>query len=168
MIDSKLTFERAHELLRIDHDEGQAYWRRRVKRVNEGDRAGTLASNGYWHITIDQETYRAHRLFWFMTYGEWPDGFIDHINMNILDNRICNLRVVTNGENMQNRRSARKDNKSTGLLGAYPTKDGKKFRASIMAGKKQFHIGTYCTKEEAHEAYLKAKIIYHPTAPRLI
>ena len=44
----------------------------------------------------------AHRLIWAFHYGHWPNGEIDHINRNRKDNRIINLREVSQSINYKN------------------------------------------------------------------
>lgn len=44
-----------------------------------------------------------HRIIWETFYGEIPEGYqIDHINTIRTDNRLDNLRVVTQAENNRN------------------------------------------------------------------
>ena len=64
--------------------------------------------------------------------------FVDHINRNPLDNRKCNLRLVTNSQNSAN----------NGKLGVSRLKNGK-WIASCMRNYKNIYIGTYLTREEA-------------------
>lgn len=45
-----------------------------------------------------------HRLIWRLCHGSWPRHEIDHINGCCEDNRIENLRDVTHGINMRNKR----------------------------------------------------------------
>jgi hypothetical protein len=77
----------------------------------------------------------------------FPAKQIDHINHNSLDNRQCNLRLVTPTENAANKRK-QKNNKS-GYRGVWFDKDLKKFRAAIRPHNKTIHLGCFLTKEEA-------------------
>jgi hypothetical protein len=59
---------------------------------------------GYLYISINGSTYGAHRLAWIYEYGSIPEGLvIDHINGKRHDNKITNLRAVTQSENAKNR-----------------------------------------------------------------
>ena len=81
-----------------------------------------------------------------------PNSFenqIDHIDRNRSSNVISNLRIATHAENMRNK------------IGRGTHKRGNKFRAIIITNKKTKHLGTYDTEEEAHQAYLDAKLKYH-------
>ena len=66
------------------------------------------------------------------------DQFVDHINHNTLDNRKCNLRVVTKSQNQMN----------ANYKGVAKTKDGK-FYAYIKINGKMLSLGKYVFEEEA-------------------
>jgi hypothetical protein len=72
---------------------------------------------------------------------------VDHINHNTLDNRACNLRVVTYSENNHNA-SVRKDNKS-GYRGVTWDNKSNKWRASIRVDGTNHHIGFFANKHDA-------------------
>ena len=115
------------ECLSYDSETGLFLWLKRpdnhfspnqVQHGHNKHRAGTEAGsikNGYKSITITYQCkrykYYAHRLAWFIYYGEWPKNQIDHINGVRTDNRIKNLRSVTVSENRKNAK-LRIDNKS--------------------------------------------------------
>ena len=74
-----------------------------AKNVLKGDSAGGL-SNGYRRLQLHGIAYSVHRTIWLLHYGSPPSGQIDHINHDRLDNRIENMRDVTNQENQRNRK----------------------------------------------------------------
>jgi hypothetical protein len=126
--------------------------------TKQGTEAGTIDKDGYRLITINKQIYRAHRLAWFLSNGSWPVGVIDHINGNRLDNRIGNLRDVHPSVNQENRRTPQKNNTS-GFLGVRPHRN--KWQALVSTGGKSIVIGTFTSRELAHEAYLVKKRQLH-------
>jgi len=121
---------------------------------------GSKLTNDYVRIGLFGVDYLAHRLAYFYVNGQFPQNQIDHINGIRTDNRFSNLRSVTNKENSHNRQQLNK-NSSTGLSGVIFDKARGLFRASIQIDGKSKHLGRFKSKEEAHEAYLKAKRILH-------
>jgi len=123
---------------------------------------GPLDHYGYPYIVVDRKPYKSHRLAWIISNGDIPEHLrIDHINRNRSDNRLCNLRLVTHMENCHNQ--TLKSINTSGYPGV--NKKNKKWRARIKANYKNIHLGYFDTKEEAYQAYLDAKKIYHPSAP---
>jgi hypothetical protein len=123
-----------------------------------GSLAGKVNELGYRVIGVKGKILKAHRIAWYVFYGKWPDGVIDHINGKPDDNRICNLRDVTQGQNMENQKKAR-SNSTTKRLGVYHS--GSKFIAKIQSKGKQTYLGTFNTADEAEQAYKKAKAELH-------
>lgn len=146
------------EILHYDGQTGNFIWKKTFGRNKSGDVAGQIHQNGYVRISVKGKLYLAHRLVWLYVYGKLPKQCIDHINGIKTDNRIENLREATHQQNMQNRRSAKKNSK-TGFLGVTNKRD--KFEAKIKVDKKLIHLGTYKTAEAAHQAYLNKKRELH-------
>jgi hypothetical protein len=95
-----------------------------------------------------------------MVHGEWPKHYIDHINGERSDNRLCNLREATNSQNQQNKKRAMKNSKS-GVLGVFWDKERSAFRAEIRLNGKGKFLGRFKTAEEASEVYLAYKRQLH-------
>jgi hypothetical protein len=107
--------------------------------------------DGYILNFVKGKIYREHRLIWMYVYGEMPNGMLDHINRIKSDNRIENLRIVSFSENRQN--IGKLSNNKSGFKGVWFHKVNKNWCASISVDKKNCHIGSFATKEEAYEAY---------------
>lgn len=126
-------------------------------RFKVGEVAGCLNNRGYVSITIDHKAYLAHRLAWLYCHGVPPKGFIDHINGLKDDNRIDNLRDVTQSLNMSNRK--KHENNVSGYSGVrlvYENKKGgKTWMSLIKKDKQKYYLGTFKTEIEAYEAYLR-------------
>jgi hypothetical protein len=123
--------------------------------------AGSTDAKGYRCITIDGVLHKSHRLAWLYVHGTWPAGQIDHLNGLKGDNRIANLRDVTNSINNQNKRRPDKDSKSP-YLGVTWCKSSCAWRANIGVNNKVVRLGSFRTPEAAYEAYLNAKRELHP------
>jgi hypothetical protein len=93
---------------------------------------GTNHGGGYTSLKLyKNKNYLAHRVAWALHYKSWPpiDRYVDHKNGNKKDNRIDNLRVVSNSDNAFNSK-VRKKNK-TGVPGVYKHSGQDKWIASI-------------------------------------
>jgi hypothetical protein len=126
-----------------------------------GKPAGSSGSGGegYSYVTIDLRPCKAHRLAWLLHYGVMPAEYIDHINGDKLDNRIANLRLCTNAENMRNRAAPRSN--SSGYKGVYFEAYTKRWKAQITVGGRNTNLGRFPTAEEAHAAYRRAAEEWH-------
>lgn len=141
-------------LYNYDPSSGHFTYKAPVRNAVVGARAGWVNDQGYLIIHIDQVRYRAHRVAWLYVHGEWPHDEMDHINGNRLDNRICNLRVVSGSENMGN--SKPHADSRTGFKGVHYDKNKRKWGAQICHKGKRIFLGRHSTPELAHKAY-KAK-----------
>ncbi len=104
-------------------------------------------------LTVNKKTYNigGHQFAWYWVYKECVEQ-IDHINGIRDDNRILNLRSVTNQQNQWNRKTAK---------GYYFFKRDNKWLSRIKLNNKLIFLGTYNTEQEARNAYLQAKEKYH-------
>lgn len=87
-----------------------------------------------------------------MIIGFPLNGFqVDHINGNRLDNRRCNLRIVSHRENSHNSKCHRNGTKSSRFIGV--SLDRNKWVAQISINGKRKNLGRYSTEEEAVDVY---------------
>ena len=141
-----LTFERANELFHYDPSSGIVrwlFWKKKTlsHRVNVGDEAGTISpTDGYRQIQFNRNLYRAHRIVMLMhTKGFDTSLQIDHVNHERDDNRIENLRMVTNSINGKNTKMHK--NNTTGVTGVTLDKNRNKYKAQIVVNHKLDNLG---------------------------
>ena len=98
-----------------------------------------------------------HRQILNLKYGDKEQA--DHINHDGLDNRKCNLRIVTNWQNQMNKCSYR--NSSSKYKGVCWHKSHKKWMAQIRLNNKLIYLGYFNDEKEAARAYnIKAQELF--------
>lgn len=152
-----LTQDALNELLEYNPDTGEL--RRRVpSRYATGRKENTSTLRAYQQFVINGKPHRAHRLIWLMVYGEIPKGMvIDHVNGNKTDNRLCNLRLASVQQNIQNAKLS--SHNRSGYKGV--SKRRGKWRAVIKVDGRQRFIGHYDCPIKAARAYDTAAAEYY-------
>ena len=143
----RLTRDRLKELLDYDPETGEFVWRINVSNVKAGSVAGSFNSYGYIRIMVDGEKYLAHRLAWLYMRGYDPENQIDHLNGIRNDNRIENLREVSQSCNLQNTKV--QSNNTSGFPGVCWHKQNRKWKAQIQIQGKKHHLGYHDTALDA-------------------
>jgi hypothetical protein len=155
------THEWLLSVLRYDADEGKCYWIAPRQGVKLGAEAGTLRKDGRVMVSLKDVRFQRSRVVWFYVFGEWPQGYIDHIDGDATNDRLGNLRDVSPKVNAENKRVATTRSK-LGVLGVSPYyRDPTKFTASIKYDGKCRNLGLFPTQELAEAAYLAAKRKHH-------
>jgi hypothetical protein len=104
---------------------------------------------GYINLIYD---LKGHHFAWYMVYGNVDFDELDHYNRVRDDNRITNLRISDRNQQNQNRSEVKGYNWHKLI---------KKWQAQIQVNGKKISLGYFNTEDEARNAYLEAKKIYH-------
>lgn len=159
-----ITHSRLKELLDYDPMTGLFAWKISSGKRRAGAPVGWV-DGGYIRLSVDGDTYKAHRLAWFYMTGEWPDGDTDHENGIRTDNRFANLRPATRSQNMMNTKL--KSHNTSGYKGVSFWKKTGKWKAQIQVDKKKLFLGYHETPEGAYEAFIFAALEHHGEYARL-
>jgi hypothetical protein len=163
-LNHSISAEYAREILDYNPETGEFRWKVRDNVQGywnykyAGKLAGTMQNKGYVQISINYKCFLAHRLAWLITHGEWPPDQIDHRDGDRTNNRINNLRLATNQENIRN--SKTKVNNTSGVSGVCFHNRRKKWRARIRANGKRINLGLFGLFEDAVIARKQAEIFY--------
>ena len=144
------------EVLHYDPETGIFRWKIRRRGIKYHQPAGAPHNMGYRQIMVDKQNYLAHRLAWFMYYGEWPLRLIDHINGNKTDNRISNLRLADHSQNAASRPLGKTN--TSGIKGVSWNAAKRKWQASISVNNRTIYLGRFDEIEDAAQAYKRAAL----------
>jgi hypothetical protein len=123
----------------------------------------SVNSNGYYSVTLcknkKHKTYFIHTLVWDHFGRENRDHYkftIDHINDNKLCNRIDNLQILRQRDNVA--KYYRSISKSSKYVGVYWNKKKQKYIAKIHHGADRIYLGVFENEFDAYVAYEKKRL----------
>lgn len=147
-------------VLNYNKETGEFKWLKTGSGIKLNRVAGCKDNNGYIIIAHKGKQYKAHRLAFLYETGSMPE-FVDHINHDVSDNRMSNLRPAGFVLNGKNRKIGK--NNTSGSLGVRKNinKNSMSWSAQVMHEQKPIYLGTYETKEEAIVAREQANKKYN-------
>jgi hypothetical protein len=153
----ELTKEYLHSL--FEYKDGELYWKiSKSNIVSVGEIAGSKKPRRYKIIRLDYKTQQAHRLIFMMHYGYMPVE-VDHIDGNILNNKIENLREADRSQNLCNTKISSKN--TSGKKNISWSKRSKKWQVQIAFKGKRMHFGYYDDLELADLVAQEARDKFH-------
>ena len=136
-----------------DYKDGELFFK-------NGERAHASTENKKWYVkmTVDGVRYGVHRLVLFYHTGQWGDNgyHVDHVDGNIHNNAIENLRLVTAATNI--RKGKVRANNTTGVTGVSWSKAAHKYMVQIRDHRKHVYLGLFEDLDKAAEAVLQGKM----------
>mgnify|MGYP001563436393 FL=1 len=115
--------------------------------VNQFIRSLQVNPSGYIQVGLHRKTRTVHRLVLEAFQGPSPLQ-VDHLNGVKADNRLVNLRYVTNQVNQLNKRKQKAGNPYRGV----GQQSRGSWRAVVWYNRQRFLVGSYPTAEEARDA----------------
>lgn len=124
------------------------------KQTFKGKSLSNCSDGRYLYVTLYnvglKRNFKVHKLVAMTFLNHKPNGFnslvIDHIDFNILNNNVENLRLITQREN-----TSKTHIKSTSkYIGV--SKDGNLWMSSAYFNRKAYYVGRFKTELEAYNA----------------
>lgn len=173
----KLDPKEVQRLIKYDPATGRLEWRERTPDDFEGAseiiRAGLASrfnkihagkpalssSSGRRYLggTIKGRSMMAHTAAWVCYRGCYPSSEIDHIDRDKENNRIENLRDVSNSDNKRNRGMMRSN--TSGVTGVRFVKKDNSWVSRIGENGEHKYLGSFKSFEEAVRARKEAEIL---------
>ena len=140
-------------LSKLDYlPDGTFRWNNLAYHNCRGKLAGSLSGCGYHYIC----NHKRGRLVWTAHHGPIPEGkVVDHKNGIRNDDRIENLQLVSQAENIMLGTSKLYTSNTHGYTGVYfipGRRVGKQYQASVRSKGKNISFGYHATPEDAAEA----------------
>lgn len=169
-------------LLLLDAETGELTWKERSAEQMKSGKIGeakrwngrhayktaftAINNGGYKSGAVHGLPLMAHIVVWALHHGEWPTGYIDHINGDRLDNRPINLRAATPSDNAKNRSLS--SNSSSRVTGVSYSKRDRVWVAHIGCGGRHISLGNFKNMSDAINARKSAeqKFDFHPNHGR--
>lgn len=139
---------------RFYYEDGTLIYRYDIHSKQRKGGSPTHKRGGYKVVTLNYKSMLVHRVIFLMHHGHLP-SLIDHIDMDIENNRVDNLRDADKALNSWNR--GIQSNNTSGFRGVSWNKNASKWHAYIKVNGKRRHIGLFETPEEASIAYEQAR-----------
>ena len=126
-----------------------------VRRIDVSNNAkagclvGCEGDQGYKLVRVDGKLYKLHRLIFLWHHGFLPKN-LDHIDTDVTNNKIENLRACRHSQNMWN--CKKRINNTSGIKGVSWCKGRSKWIATLCRNRKLIHIGYFISIHEAETA----------------
>ena len=138
-------------------DEDGNVWSKNYRRSGKMKKLKPAPDKGgYLHVCLckdgKQKSFNIHRLLAEAYLADFCDALVvDHIDRDKTNNKLSNLRMITQQQNLWN----------SDAKGYVWHKGRQKWMAQIVKDRKYHYLGLFDKEEDAHQAYLDAKEIYH-------
>ena len=123
-----------------------------------GKECNSIGTNGYLRGTVNRVKIACHLIAWELYYGNKPTNVIDHIDGDVTNNKIVNLRNVTQHENTRN--ACKPINNTSGVMGVSWDKSRNKWVAGIKVNYKRIALGRFDDINDAIYVRKQAEIQY--------
>jgi len=153
-----IIYREAKKRLSYCKEDGKFRWLSTTQWTKKGRVAGGVNGRGYRLIQIDGVSLLAHRLAWYFVHGVVPE-MIDHINGNVDDNRLANLRQTNHHRNGYNRKVGA--NNTSGVIGVRWCGNRGKWKSSISYDGRAHHLGSFDEMADAVRARRDAEKQHH-------
>lgn len=130
----------------FSYDNGCLIWKKTSgPRGIKGCIAGKKRKDNYYDVGLKGKYYLVHRIVFAIHHGYLPE-VVDHINRDVSDNRIENLRPANSSKNAWNSKIS--SSNTSGVKGIRITKNNK-YEARIAVKGVTIQVGTFESLEEA-------------------
>lgn len=149
----------------VDCIDDVLYWNKDISRSRKSGRQAAHIDGGYRIIYYFGKRYKEHRVIFYKNHGYCPD-FVDHIDGNLLNNRIENLRPATIQQNVFNAKTP--STSKTGVKGVTTCPKTGKYIVRIGLNNSKIWGGRFNSFEDAKNVAMRIRLDLHGEYARSI